>query len=189
VVPSSVEAMSGLEDAFLGDWHAAAYAALKALALFVTAATVFRFTQRRTLAGFTPFDWVVAVAVGAIVGRAATASDTSWLTGAAAILALIAAHALIARLRFVARLRRLVDPPVRVLIRDGQIDHRNLRRSGLTRTDLDSVLREHGHLSPDTIRLAVFEEKGSVSILPSHDPSGSQDHPRRQIRSETPGTQ
>ena len=181
--------MSGLEDAFLGDWHAAAYAALKALALFVTAATVFRFTQRRTLAGFTPFDWVVAVAVGAIVGRAATASDTSWLTGAAAILALIAAHALIAQLRFVARLRRLVDPPVRVLVRDGQINHRNLRRSGLTRTDLDAVLREHGHLSPDRIRLAVFEEKGSVSILPSDDPAGRKKIPGDKYAQKTPGTQ
>ncbi|WP_202284847.1 DUF421 domain-containing protein [Mycobacterium paraintracellulare] len=150
-------------------WRPAAYAALKALALFVTTATAFRFTLRRTIAEFTPFDWVTAVAVGAIVGRTATAADTSWLTGAAALLALIAAHDTVARLRFIPWLRRLVDPPVRVLIRDGQLDRPNLRRCGLTDEDLDAILRQHGHRRPDEIRLALLETKGVVSVFADAD--------------------
>lgn len=146
-------------------WRPAAYAALKALALFITAATAFRLTLRRTIAEFTPFDWVTAVAVGAIVGRTATAPHTSWLTGSAALLALIAAHDIVARLRFRPWVRRLVDPPVRVLIRDGQLDQRNLRRCGLTREDLDAILRQHGHWTPDEVRFALFETKGVVSVF------------------------
>ena len=146
-------------------WRPAAFAALKALALFFTAVAAFRLTLRRTIAEFTPFDWVTAVAVGAVVGRTATAADTSWLTGAAALLALIAAHDIVARLRFVPWLRRLVDPPVRVLIRDGQLDETNLRRCGLTREDLDAILRQHGHQTPADVRLAVFETKGVVSVF------------------------
>ena len=157
--------MSGVEHALVGDWHLAALAALKALALFLTAAIAFRFTQRRTLAEFTPFDWVTAVAVGAVVGRTATASDTPFLVGAAALLTLIAAHAIVMRLRFRPRLRRLLDPPLRVLIHDGDIDDRNLRLSGLTRDDLDAVLRQHGHLTPAGIGLALFEQNGYVSVL------------------------
>ena len=65
------------------------FTAAKSLALFLTAAVAFRFAQRRTIAEFTPFDWVTAVAVGAIVGRVAAAADTSWLTGAAALLTLL----------------------------------------------------------------------------------------------------
>jgi uncharacterized membrane protein YcaP (DUF421 family) len=57
-------------------------------------------------------------------------------------------------------LRRLVDPPLRVLIRDGKVDHRNLRRCGLTRADVDAVLRQHGQRSPDRVQLAVYEEIG-----------------------------
>ncbi|POY32692.1 DUF421 domain-containing protein [Mycobacterium kansasii] len=143
----------------------ATYAAIKAFALFVTAATAFRLMLRRTIAEFTPFDWVTAVAVGAIVGRTATASETSWLTGTAALLALIVAHDVVARLRFIPWVRRLVDPPVRVLIRDGHVDQRNLRRCRLTRDDLDAILREHGHDKTEDIRLALFETKGVVSIL------------------------
>lgn len=157
--------MSGVSHALVGDWHQAVWAAVKALSLFVTAAAAFRFTQRRAIAEFTPFDWVTAVAVGAIVGRTATASDTAWLTGAAALLTLILAHAAVTRLRFVPAVRRMVDPPLRVLIRDGEVDERNLRRSGLTRSDLDAVLRQHGHESPADVHLALFEEKGAVSVL------------------------
>lgn len=155
-----------MEHAVLGDLPMAGYAALKAALLFLTAALAFRFTQRRALAEFTPFDWVTAVAVGAVIGRSATASETSFFTGAAALLTLVAAHAVVTRIRFVPRLRRLVDPPVRILIFEGQVDEANLRRSGLTRSDLDAVLRQHGYVRPEDVGLALFEEKGSVSVLP-----------------------
>jgi uncharacterized membrane protein YcaP (DUF421 family) len=146
-------------------WRPTAYAALKALALFVTVTAAFRLTERRTIAEFTPFDWITAVAVGAIVGRTATAANTSWLTGTAALLTLIAAHSVVARLRFIPWMRRLVDPPVRVLIRDGQLHEPNLKRSRLTQADIDAILREHGHESPADIRLALFESTGTVSIF------------------------
>ena len=99
--------------------------------LFLTAVALFRITERRTLAELAPFDFVTAVAVGAIVGRTATAADTSFLTGAAALVTLLIAHAVVSRLRFLPGMARLVDPPVRTLIRDGQVQRANLRRCGL----------------------------------------------------------
>ncbi|MGH3970253.1 MAG: DUF421 domain-containing protein [Mycobacterium sp.] len=157
--------MSDLLLQLVDGWRPAAYAAVKALALFATAAAAFRLTLRRTIAEFTPFDWITGVAVGAIIGRTATAPHTSWLTGTAALLALIAAHDVVARLRFIPWVSRLTDPPVRVLIRDGQLDFPNLKRCRLTRQDLDAILREHGHQTPTHVRLAVFEAKGVVSIF------------------------
>ncbi|MET8050904.1 YetF domain-containing protein [Streptosporangium sp. NPDC005286] len=162
--------MDGFGDALIGDWHRAAYAAVKALALFLTAVVAFRLTERRTMAEFAPFDWVAAVAVGAIVGRTATASDASWLTGAAALLALLVAHSAVTRLRFLPVASRLIDPPLRILIRDGHVNRRDLRRCGLTEADLEAVLRRHGHHDPTGIHLAIFEAKGAVSILP-HPPA------------------
>ncbi len=162
--------MNDLVLQFFDGWRAAAYAALKAVALFITAAAAFRLTLRRTIAEFTPFDWVTGVAVGAIVGRTATAPHTPWLTGAAALVALIAAHDTVARLRFIPWVRRLVDPPVRVLIRDGQPDEKNLRRCRLTHEDLEVILRQHGYRAPAEIRLALFETKGVVSVFADAEP-------------------
>ncbi|OBI30720.1 DUF421 domain-containing protein [Mycobacterium sp. E2238] len=164
--------MHGLLFELYNGWRPALYAAVKALALFLTAAAAFRLTLRRTIAEFTPFDWVTAVAVGAIVGRTATAAGTSWLTGAAALLTLIAAHDVVARLRFIPWVRRVVDPPVRVLIRDGQLDERNLFRCRLTHADMDAILRQHGYRTPTDVHLALFETKGVVSVF--EDPDGAQ---------------
>jgi hypothetical protein len=61
----------------IGDLPTVGDVAIKTAALFLTAAILFRFTERRTLAEFAPFDWIAAVAAGAIVGRAATATDTA----------------------------------------------------------------------------------------------------------------
>jgi hypothetical protein len=47
-----------------------------------------------------------------------------------ALLTLIAAHDTVARLRFIPWVHRLVDPPVRVLIRDGEVDHGTLSVAG-----------------------------------------------------------
>lgn len=163
--------MAGVMAQLADGWRPAAYAALKALALFLTAAAAFRFTERRTIAEFSPFDWIAAVAVGAIVGRSATAPHTSWLTGTAALLTIIATHALVARLRFLPWLRRLVDPPVRILVRDGRIDQSNLKRCRITRSDLDAVLRKQGYVNLDDVHLALYESNGTVSVFAKSSPT------------------
>ena len=121
--------------ALVGDARGVADAVIKTTALFLTATVLLRFTERRTLAEFAPFDWIAAVAAGAIVGRAATAVDTSWLAATAALISLLLAHAALARLRFMPAFQRFIDPPLLVLIHDGRVDRRNLRRCGLTSAD------------------------------------------------------
>ncbi|MGY1748993.1 YetF domain-containing protein [Modestobacter sp. SYSU DS0511] len=159
-----------LQDVLVGDWHTAARAAVKVVLLFAVAVVAFRLTERRTLAEFAPFDWVAAVAVGAIVGRTATAGDTSWLTGTVALVALLLVHSALARLRFLAPVRRMVDPPLRVLVRDGRVERGNLRRCGLVEADLDGILRQQGGLALADVHLAIFESKGSVSAVPRRAP-------------------
>ena len=52
-----------------------------------------------------------------------------------------------------------------VLIHDGQIEERNLARSGISRYDLDGVLRQHGYQSATEVHLAILESRGTVSFL------------------------
>lgn len=157
--------MAELNSILIGDGQRVLAAAIKAFVLFLTAALVFRFSERRTLAQFAPYDWVAAVAVGAIVGRIATAADASWLVGTVALLVILATHAALTRLRYLPGLRRVIDPPVLLLIRDGVVDHGNLRRSGMTEADLQAVLREHGHTDSTDIARLFLESRGAVSIL------------------------
>jgi uncharacterized membrane protein YcaP (DUF421 family) len=157
--------MDRILHALIGDLSELPANAVKASTLFITAAVLLRIAERRALAGFAPIDWIAAAAAGAIIGRAATATDTSWLSASIALASLLMTHAAIARLRFIPGLRRVIDPPPRILIRAGKICHRNVRRCGLTSADLQALLRQHGHRNPDRVQLALFEAKGVVSVL------------------------
>jgi uncharacterized membrane protein YcaP (DUF421 family) len=165
--------MTELMHDLIGDWHTAIHAAIKAAALFLMAVAAFRLTTRRTIAQFAPFDWVAAVAVGAIVGRTATASDASWLTGTAALVSLLLVHAGVTRLRLIPGFQRFTDPPLRVLIHDGKVDEVSLVRCGMNHDDLAAVLRQNGYESPANVHIAILETSGAVSfVAPPGGPPG-----------------
>ncbi len=158
---------NGTTHVLIEGWESAVYIVPKTLALFLTTAAAFRFLQRRrATAQLTTLDWLTTVVCGSVIGRAATATDTAWVQATAAVLTLIVANAAFTRLRFVPGLERLLHPPLQELIRDGKVDHRNLRRCGLTESDLDVILRQHGHLEPADVKLALFERTGAVSVVP-----------------------
>ncbi|WP_457070383.1 DUF421 domain-containing protein [Modestobacter sp. SYSU DS0902] len=154
-------------DVLIGSPASAGWAALKAALLFLTALAVLRFSERRTVGQMTPYDFVVAVAVGAIVGRTATSSQTPWLTGALALVTLAVVHTGISRLRFLPWVHQAIDPQIRVLVRDGEVDQKVLRQAGLLQADLASALRQHGISDVSEVHLAVFESKGGISVLTS----------------------
>jgi uncharacterized membrane protein YcaP (DUF421 family) len=138
---------------------------VKALLLYVTAVIGFRLGERRTLAEMSAFDFVAAVAVGAIVGRVPNAHDAGFLAGAATLVTILVAHRAVARLRFLPALAKWIDHPPRLLVADGRVLEGELRRSGLTRQDLYGLLRQHGVDDLTAVRYVVFEQRGQVSIV------------------------
>ncbi|WP_405149204.1 DUF421 domain-containing protein [Sphaerisporangium sp. NBC_01403] len=157
--------MNAILDALVGDPQRALHAAVKILALFLTAVVVFRLSGRRSLAEFSPVDFVTAISVGAIIGRTATATDASAMTGVAALVTLLLAHRVVVRLRLFPGVAHLVDPPPRVLVHDGVVQRLELRRCRITGPDLDGVLRRHGVTDLANVHLAVFEPGGSISVV------------------------
>src|SRR5260370_27956533 len=88
------------------------WVAVKAVLLFTVAVIGLRLGERRTLAQLSAFDFAVAVAIGAIIGRGATASDTSFATSAVALVTFLVAHPVVAiRPRHDRGVRPLYHPP------------------------------------------------------------------------------
>ncbi|MEU2930647.1 YetF domain-containing protein [Streptomyces sp. NPDC007251] len=147
-------------------WHTA----VKALLLFLAAVIGFRLGERRTLGELAAFDFVAVVSVGAVIGRTATAADTSFLSGFIALAVILLAHRLVSRLRYRPALARLIDQPVRLLIVDGRLQHNELRRCGLTEADILAVLRCRGVRRLADVRYLLYENKGAFSIIGPHQP-------------------
>jgi len=141
------------------------WVALKAILLYLTALFGFRITHRRTLAEMSPFDFVAAIAVGAIVGRVPNADTTSYLEGATTLATILVAHYVITRLRRVPGIAPLIEHPPRLLVANGRVLDRELRRSGLIRSDLYGLLRQNGVQSLDQVRFVIFEQRGRISIV------------------------
>ncbi|MFR9780471.1 DUF421 domain-containing protein [Micromonospora sp. MS34] len=150
----------------IGEPGRLAWVAVKAFLLYVTAVVGLRVSGRRTLAELSPYDFVAAIAVGAIVGRLPTVRDASFLAGAITLLVILATHALFTRVRRTRTGRGMLEPAPVVVIAQGRVRHEELRRIGLTRADLDELLRQHGVSDPRTVRLAVLEKQGRLSVLP-----------------------
>jgi uncharacterized membrane protein YcaP (DUF421 family) len=141
------------------------WVAVKAVLLFAVAVVGLRLGERRTLAMLGAFDFAVAVAIGAIIGRGATAADTSFATSAVALVTLLAAHRVVALLRRHSRAVRLIDHPPRVLVAHGELQGGELARAGLTDADLYALLREHGVGDLGQVGYLLYETRGAVTLI------------------------
>ena len=137
----------------------------KAGLLYATAIIGLRLGKRRILAELSPFDFVAAVAVGAIVGRIPSAADADYLAGAVTLIAVLFAHALVSHLRHYSSVARLVDQSPRILVANGKILKDGLRRSGLSRADVESLLRQRGVREVGEVEYLILEEGGKVSVV------------------------
>ena len=142
-----------------------AWIAGKAVLLYATAIVGLRLGKRRILAELSPFDFVAAVAIGAIVGRIPSASDADYLSGAVTLIAVLFAHALVSHLRHYSSVARLVDQSPRILVANGKILQDGLRQSGLSRADVESLLRQHGVHKVGEVEYLIFEDGGKVSVV------------------------
>jgi uncharacterized membrane protein YcaP (DUF421 family) len=154
----------------LGDWRSVGYVALTTVMIYFSTVVALRFGERRTLAEMTPYDFVVAVAIGAVVGRTATAEHPSYVQSIVAVVALLVAHGLVSWLRLRSRrVRRLLERPPRVLVWRGAVCDDALRQSHMDRSDLDTLLREHGIVTLADVAAVVLETRGVVSVITNRD--------------------
>jgi uncharacterized membrane protein YcaP (DUF421 family) len=141
------------------------WVAVKAVLLFAVAVIGLRLGERRTLAQLNAFDFAVAVAIGSIIGRGATASDTSFVTSAIALVTFLVAHRVVTIGRRHSRVVRLIDHPPCVLVARGELQERELARAGLTAADVYALLRENGVGDLGQVGYLLYEQRGGVTLV------------------------
>jgi uncharacterized membrane protein YcaP (DUF421 family) len=149
----------------IGGTSGLGWVAVKAVLLFAVAVIGLRLGERRTLAQLGAFDFAVAVAIGAIIGRGATAADTSFATSAVALITLLVAHRAVAIGRRHSRVVRLIDHPPRVLVAQGELQAKELAGAGLTAADVYALLRENGVGDLGQVGYLLYEARGAVTVV------------------------
>jgi uncharacterized membrane protein YcaP (DUF421 family) len=126
---------------------------------------VTRAVGRRELASLEPFDMILLVVIGDLVQQGVTQSDYS-LTGATTVIATLALLTVFtAWLSFrVRRLRPILEGDPIVIVADGEVLERNLRRQRMTVEEVEAEARLQQIASLEEVRFAVLETNGKISF-------------------------
>jgi uncharacterized membrane protein YcaP (DUF421 family) len=145
---------------------------LRAAIVFFLILLLTRVIGRRELSSMEPFDLILLVVIGDLIQQGVTQQDNS-ITGAALAITTIAL--LTVAMAFLSAksrpFRRIVEGAPIVLVSDGQIVERNLRRERLTVHELAAEARLQQVASLDDVRYAVLETSGKISVIPKEDSS------------------
>jgi uncharacterized membrane protein YcaP (DUF421 family) len=141
---------------------------LRTVFAFLLILVITRAVGRRELSSMEPFDLILLVVIGDLVQQGVTQSDYS-LTGATTVLVtmsvLVVATAWLSY-RF-ARLRPLLEGEPTLLIADGELLERNLRRERMTVEEIRAEARLQSIGSLEDVRYAVLETNGKISFVTS----------------------
>lgn len=141
--------------------------ALRTAIIYAAALVIIRLGSKRFLSQATAFDVIVAIMLGSIMSRAINGS-APFLPTIVAGAVLVGVHWLLAFLT--SRLHwfgSLVKGNPVLLVEDGEIQEEGMRRTGLSRRDLEQQLRLRSKETDiSKIRLAVLERNGDISVMP-----------------------
>jgi uncharacterized membrane protein YcaP (DUF421 family) len=139
---------------------------LRAVIIYVV---VFAFTRalgRRELSTLQPFDLILLIVIGDLIQSGVTQNDLS-VTGVLLILCTIGSLQVLTSyiaFRF-RRVRPILQGEPIVLVENGNIIERNMRRERLTFDDLAEKARLSEIGSIDDLRWAVLETNGDISFI------------------------
>ena len=126
-----------------------------------------RVIGRRELSQLQPFDLILLVVLGDLIQQGVTQSDYS-VTGlllAGGTIAVLQAG--ISLLNYHSkRARPLLEGEPIVIIQDGDVIEKNLRRERLTLSEIQEEARLSQIASLEDVRWAVLETNGKISFIP-----------------------
>lgn len=148
--------------------------AIRTLIVFVVVDFAVRLAGKRHTGEMNMYDLLVVLIMANAVQNAMTKSSGHVTVSLVAAGTLIAAGWLIAKViaRWPALESRLMTEPT-VVIQDGRLLRRNLRREDLTEDEVLTAMRRQGLVDFADVRLAVLEMDGGISVVPKEHSGGS----------------
>lgn len=127
---------------------------------------IFRFVVRRDVGAVGIADLLILVIVADASQNAMAGEYRSVSDGMLLVATLIGWNLLLDWLSFrFETFRRFADPPPIMLIKEGRLQKRNMRRELITDEELQSRLREQGVESVEDVRYAYMESDGHISVV------------------------
>ena len=142
--------------------------------MYVAALLLVRFIGKRGLGQLSPFEYLVVIAMGSAAGDPMFYADVPLVHGVIVLAAIVLLQkGLITASEHSESFNHFVESVPTLLVRDGDVLERAVRREGLAHDELFDMLREHGVSNTGQVRLAFLEPSGRLSVFRVPD----EDHP------------
>ena len=140
---------------------------LRSAAVFLFLWLVMRITGRRELTQLTAFELVLLIVMGDLIQQGVTQSDYSF-TGL--LLSVGTFAALTVALSFLGfrfpRLRPVLEAGPLIIVQDGKLIEKNLRKERLTPEEVAGEARQQQIASIEDVAWGVLEGSGKMSFIP-----------------------
>jgi uncharacterized membrane protein YcaP (DUF421 family) len=139
---------------------------VRATVAFALVLLLTRIVGRRELSSLQPFDVILLVVIGDLVQQGVTQNDFS-VTGMILVggtIGILTVATSFLGFRF-PRLRPILEGEPVVIVDDGKVLERNLRRERITLDELAASARTQQIASLDDVRWAVAETSGQISFI------------------------
>lgn len=139
----------------------------RTIIIYVTVLVVVRLMGKREIGKLSPFDFVVAIIIAELAAIPIEDKKISLLEG---LLPLGILSLLEISLSFLSMkstmARKLICGEHQLMIEDGRVLEREMRRARYNINDLLSQLRQKGYPDPSQIQYAMLETSGDLSVVP-----------------------
>jgi uncharacterized membrane protein YcaP (DUF421 family) len=133
-------------------------------AVFVVAYLFLRVAGKKAVSEMNSFDLLFVLVLGTIVSEPLVTKQLPQALSYGAVFLIIYMLFSIATLNNKLRWFLIASPTV--LIRDGDIDEKGLRKARMTVGELNAELRTKGYTNTHDVELAMLEDMGKFSVIP-----------------------
>ena len=150
----------------------------RTILLYLLLITVIRLMGKRQVGQMEPAEFVVTMLVANLASIPMQDSGIPLLTGIVPIVTVLGVELVLAALSLRSLfLRRLLCGKPVILIENGNVLQKNLRKTRITIDELTGHLREKDVLDLKTVQFAILETNGNLSVFPypKHQPATAKD--------------
>ncbi|MCM3390126.1 DUF421 domain-containing protein [Ureibacillus chungkukjangi] len=152
--------MDGFSNIHLGE------TILRSILSFFTILVLARFIGKKQLSQLTFFHYITGITIGSIAAEVSTQHDTDFFDGSIALICWTLLTLLVSFLTLnFSKIRILIDDRPTILIQNGTILKKSMKKARLHPDELAMLLREQGIFSFNEVHYAVFETNGELSVL------------------------
>jgi uncharacterized membrane protein YcaP (DUF421 family) len=139
---------------------------LRAIIVYIFLLVILRVTGKRQIGQLAPFDLVMLLVLSNAVQNSMNGGDNTITGGVILVCTLIGINFLVSWLTFRSkRLAAIVEGRPLMLIHNGHVDLRAMRRVQLTMHELEAAIRSEGCCGPEQVHFAMLENNGHITVV------------------------